>query len=406
MKNTLTVIFTLIFGSFNTIAQAQNDVNFTNFSTDNGLPDNYVRGGVVVDQNNIKWFGTASGLAKYNDTTFTTYTTADGLVDNSINCLEVDASNQIWVGTDNGVSRFDGTTWTTFTSTDGLIDNSVVYLKTGLDRSMWIATGNGVSKYLDGIWTNYNTGNGLITNSINTISIDSTGNVWLGSLMEGAIMFDGTHFTSLTTTNQLADNNVFAIGVDNQNQKWIGTYMGVSVFNANNEFVTTYNKDNALHDNFVVDIIMDSKNRILVGEFADYNNEGGISFFDGTNWHFYTIADGLVDMQIKRMALDQSGVVWIATGNGVSKLSIHVGIEELALKNCEVFPNPTQNKLFVRAQNADIMTFELYNIGGQMLQKSVFKMSEVIDLSGLEKGIYHVRISDQKSSSVYKIIKQ
>lgn len=80
---------------------------FTNYTTNEGLPDNNVNG-VAIDTSDVKWFGTQAGVAKFNDTTFTVYTTANGLIDNYINCIAADKNNNVWAGTDYGVSRFDG----------------------------------------------------------------------------------------------------------------------------------------------------------------------------------------------------------------------------------------------------------------------------------------------------------
>ena len=44
----------------------------------------------------------------------TNYTTANGLVDNFVQCVTVDQNNNVWFGTISGVSMFDGTNWTTY----------------------------------------------------------------------------------------------------------------------------------------------------------------------------------------------------------------------------------------------------------------------------------------------------
>jgi ligand-binding sensor domain-containing protein len=51
--------------------------------------------------------------------------------------------------------------------------------------------------------------------------------------------------------------------------------------------------------------------------FSYYNS--GLSYFDGNNWETFTTADGLADNSIKDMTIDQSGNIWFAHSDKVSK---------------------------------------------------------------------------------------
>jgi signal transduction histidine kinase/ligand-binding sensor domain-containing protein len=57
----------------------------------------------------IIWFGTTSGLVKFNHTTCTEtwYTKDDGLPDNTIYAIAPDKSGKLWLSTNRGISRFD-----------------------------------------------------------------------------------------------------------------------------------------------------------------------------------------------------------------------------------------------------------------------------------------------------------
>jgi len=76
MKNVFFSVFSCILICTSFLLHAQ---VFTNYSTINGLPDNYVNG-VAVDANNNKWFGTQAGVGKFDNTNWTIYTTAQGLL--------------------------------------------------------------------------------------------------------------------------------------------------------------------------------------------------------------------------------------------------------------------------------------------------------------------------------------
>ena len=79
------------------------------------------------------------------------------------------------------------------------------------------------------------------------------------------------------------------------------------------------------------------------------------------------------------------------------------GVEEAAEAAIQVWPNPTHGLLHIEAEDMDKV--ELCNLLGQVVLQA--EKVETIDLSGLEKGIYFVMVSDKKSvKAVTKIIKE
>lgn len=374
---------------------------FTNFNTSNGLPDDYVSGGVAIDTNNNKWFGTAAGVAKYNDTTWTIYTTSQGLIDNNTNCIAVDKNNNIWVGTNSGVSKFNGNTWTSYTSSNGLADNNVYYIACDIDGCIWFATYNGTSRLNGSTWTTFTTSNGLPSNSINFITVDASGNKWFGTQMGGMSKYDNTTFTNFTTNDSLMDMNVFAIACDSGGNKWVGTWYGMSKFDNSDNWVANYRSYNGLFNEFIRDIDADAKGNVWIGMFADYNQEGAITRLNGNDWTTYTVNDGLVNKQIIRMAVDKQCNLWIATGGGVSKLTIYSGINEYKdLGYITTYPNPASDKITVKFNDnspGNGQLIELYNCIGQKIYgvEVSQNISEItIPLNNCKNGIYYIKYNE------------
>jgi len=83
-----------------------------------------------------------------------------------------------------------------------------------------------------------------------------------------------------------------------------------------------------------------------------------------------------------------------------------VSVEDIALNpsNIVLYPNPVQNILFIDA-DADISQVEIYNIQGQRLQVEVIN-NKVIDTDNLASGVYMLRITSDKGTSVHKFVKQ
>ena len=88
----------------------QKNIRFDRITTEQGLPDNYVRS-VVQDNRGFMWFGTAAGLAKYDGYRFTVYQhdidSPDSISSNEILSVFEDRQGTLWIGTDAGLNRFN-----------------------------------------------------------------------------------------------------------------------------------------------------------------------------------------------------------------------------------------------------------------------------------------------------------
>ncbi len=71
-----------------------------------------------------------------------------------------------------------------------------------------------------------------------------------------------------------------------------------------------------------------------------------------------------------------------------------------------IFPNPTNSIINVNSKNT-ITSLELYDVQGRLLETSIEnKSSTTIDISSKQNGIYFLKITSEKGSSVEKIIKE
>jgi ligand-binding sensor domain-containing protein len=380
-------------------------ITFTNYTHLDGLPDDYICGGVAVDTNNNKWFGTAAGVAKYDNTSWTVYDTTDGLLDMHINCVAVDKDNNIWVGTIKGVNKFNGTTWTSYTIFDGLIDNDVSYIAGDLTGTMWFVTTIGVSKF-DGTWHNYTTIDGLPSDYVTFVTVDSLNNKWFGTFGGGVSKYNNSVFTNFSTSDSLQDNNVFTIAIDHNYHKWIGTWYGMTEFDSGNVWVANYDSIQGLYNNYIRDIVVDSKGNIWIGMFADYNSDGGITRYDGNTMTSYTTTDGLVDKQVIRLAVDKDNAVWIATGLGVSKVVDESGIARNDQKiSFAVYPTVADDQIqIVPVENSGSYQIDIFNSAGQYFYNGRFSGPQMIDISEFPCGCYFVRLISSDKINVTKII--
>ncbi|HXZ25563.1 MAG TPA: two-component regulator propeller domain-containing protein, partial [Nitrospiria bacterium] len=208
----------------------------------------------------------------------------DGLPDKWVYTLSLDQDNVLWFGTESGVSRFDGTTWTTFTHKDGIgadvasdagsgtaqfpvgttppasnggaeggdydygssssahhhmnlekqnagpNPNFIISSLVDNQNRKWFGTwGAGVSRYDGKTWTTFTKEQGLGGNFVLRLALDPQGHVWVGT-DGGASWYDGAHWHTISTAQGLPSNYVFSILFDDRGHRWFGTLNGLSVF--------------------------------------------------------------------------------------------------------------------------------------------------------------------------------
>lgn len=101
------------------------------------------------------------------------YNLNNGLAGNNVYCAVEDNDGFIWFGTETGLSRFDGTHFKNFTVTDGLPDNEIIAMAVDQDGRIWIAPfKNEICYYYKGKF--YNKENDSLLNNLKLESFSNS----------------------------------------------------------------------------------------------------------------------------------------------------------------------------------------------------------------------------------------
>ncbi len=323
------------------------------FSVADGLPELRIRD-LYIDEYDRIWIALRAGLMKYNDGTFITYDADDGLLDERIQTITVEDYDRIWLGTEHGISLFDGENFQNFTREHGL--PAIIIYSSIIDRegNIWFGTlGGGITMYAGDYFHSYDIDNGLTNNVVTGFEEDSENNIWIATYGGGVLKYDGEQMIPYTEADGLLDNKVYTLFEDSHRQIWAGTRDGISIFDGerfysleedefpfrvvrkifedpeNNEFwIATYNEGviqlreegyvqhylgNGFLHNTVMDIKQDDNGNYW---FATY---GGAAKYDGHQFTFFTIADGLPSNGVIQIHIDHRGHVWFSTFNGIAR---------------------------------------------------------------------------------------
>lgn len=256
-------------------------------------------------------------------------TVESGLSQNSVLAIAQDSSGFMWFGTRYGLNRYDGHNFKIFqTDTSKLTsisDNYITTLLCDSKHNLWIGTGHGLNKFnarnntFEHFYFNQKLNSQA--NSIICIFEDTQGHIWAGT-WDGLYLLKKDQKESfksfkLSPLKNNAANTIHAIYQDNDGFFWIGSSTGLYRLNIKNGSYLKQGPVNLapINNNFITSIVGDKQNRIWIGTQND-----GLDLYQKSSQSFshFTHADGLVSNNIRRIIIDKTGRLWLATLEGLS----------------------------------------------------------------------------------------
>jgi len=331
-------ILPLIFILFAYNASAQNNnLLFNHITTKNGLSNNIVNT-VYQDKNGFMWFGTFSGLNKFDGYKFTTYKTniddKYAIGSNYIVDILEDSDSIFWIATaDSGIYILNRASGLFTPFLKNTINNKIRDIFEDSKNTIWIATAGG------GLYQ-YNKNDSSIINFINdadnkasipnnyltSIIEDTLHNLWLGTTTGKLIEYNPK--TSAFTNHKLFNKSqglrfsTFQgkVYVDSENDIWYCTPIGLFAYNQKTNSIKHYKKGGTHHNlssNAVTSVIEYKKGLFFIttdhGGLNILNKKTGkISYHKSVKWDNTTISNN----QLYNLYKSREGIVWIGSYNG------------------------------------------------------------------------------------------
>ncbi len=342
----------------------------------------------------------------------------DSISNNSIMCIYEDASGLIWVGSfGDGVNKFNPRKKNVLhfnhdpRDSAGINSNKINCFHECSDGNIWIGTrGMGVS-ILDPLTNEIKPldadrwGRSTEQENIQALAEDNDGIVWMGTSVGGLMSFDKSinelkiFRHSEVEENSLINDTVFALEIDNDGKLWIGTSGGLNRYDKSTDEFKVFRKDpsdpgslrsdrirslvfgsdeflwitteygglNSLDtrtlkmrfyqgdgkleiDNVMLSVAEDSHGRIWTG------TPTGLYMFEKTSGRFtkFTEKEGLPNNFINAIIIDDQGLVWVTTNNGVAKLDSDGKVLKLYDKGDGFQSNEFNNKSALKLSDGRI----------------------------------------------------
>ncbi|MCW8848703.1 MAG: triple tyrosine motif-containing protein [Melioribacteraceae bacterium] len=372
------LLFPSYFVLANSFSTENSNYNFKKIGIEEGLSQSSISS-IVQDSRGYIWFGTATGLNRYDGYEFVIYQNdfndSLSISDNDITELYQDKNGFLWIGTTDGIlNKFDPLT-ETFEHFD-IAKSSEWYSLEEQDFYNYPLT---FTRYLN--------------STITSITEDKQGFLWIATWGKGLVKFNPSngakryYYHLRNNSNSLSSNKIVSLLNDNNNNLWIGTFGGGLnrvQLNLNNSedilFEKFYLNSKFLFGTIITSIIEDSENNIWIGGYstgvfkipskirikseaeitsdfqsssyiskldpnifnvmalvADKNSniwvgtygKGLFAYFSKSNNYKHFIAETnnpktISENEIQSLFVDNSGILWIGTqlSSGINKLEI------------------------------------------------------------------------------------
>lgn len=277
------------------------------FNTARGLADDNEIRKILVEPDGSVWFATAGGASRFDGHEFVNFTTDDGLPDNFIANMARDNRGNIWFSTVTGIARFDGKKIDKWTGAQVANLRFIDAIYAAPDGKVWFGSGQSDPATVfsfDGEHFSYFTGTNGPPSGVNKMAGDGKGNIWMTG-GPGLLRFDGTNFINVTKQAGLELGNTDTPSVDRNGKVWFGFSGGAGSFDGTN--VVTYDRSQGLGLEYVL------CTHIAPDGAVWFAGSGGVSRFDGTNFVNFTKEDGLPGDRIEFVTSSPDGVMYFGS---------------------------------------------------------------------------------------------
>ncbi len=291
------------------------------WTTEAGLPQNSVLC-LVQDKIGYIWFGTQSGLVRFDGVAFRVYNrwNTPHLNRDRITALYEDRDNGLWVGTDGGgLSLIKNHKWTSYTTKEGLSNDSVRTLYCDREGSLWIGTANGLNRLAPGGKEKFEVltaGDDLWGNSITVITGSANTGPWIGTDDNGLYRINNGKCQPYKSEGELINRGITALCEDRSGRLWIGTQNGLLCLEKGRTR-RPIPTNHPLANNAVRSLLLDSNGVLWIGTDGE-----GIFQFSGNTFSSLPFSHGLTDDFIYGLLEDREANVWVGTfTGGLSRLT-------------------------------------------------------------------------------------
>jgi signal transduction histidine kinase/ligand-binding sensor domain-containing protein/CheY-like chemotaxis protein len=321
-------------------------LRFQHLSVEDGLAQESVLS-IAQDRDGFIWFGTQTGVSRFDGYRFTNYRNVVGdartLANNWVRVLLVDRKGRLWLGTDGGLDLFEPSTqgFTHFLPTgSGRRGNGDRHIHAILEDGgdgLWLATSDGLQHFdtATGRFTSWHHEPGnertLGDDQVNALALDPLGRLWVGT-STGLDSFDLAtgRFEHHGAALNPRDVSVRSLLVDAAGALWIGSMGGLERWQDDGKGGTAHRSfglEEGIRPGEISVLYEDVEHQVWAGTREDgmYRWQSPVGRFENFR-KLVTDPHSLADNRVSALYRDRVGTFWAGTWYaGVSRVDLGSG---------------------------------------------------------------------------------
>ncbi len=285
------------------------------FNHADGLSNDVVHS-LFEDREGNVWAGTANGLDRFREFAVTTLSKREGLVQDLVTSVLASVSGGLWVGTAGGVNRVLGDNISLFDRRNGLPSVSASGLFEDQDGGLWVATGKGLTYEERG---RFHLLNGSVPGNIGSITAavqDHNRDIWFSDPEHGLVRIRDRQFVEILPWSQFRNRQAWALETGaHAGELWLGfSPEGLACWKPGHA-TRWFGRENGLAPGAVVDLHRDRDGALWIA------TQNGLSRLSHDRLATLDKATGLPCEHIQAMLQDDDGAIWLNTTCGMVRIA-------------------------------------------------------------------------------------
>jgi ligand-binding sensor domain-containing protein len=238
---------------------------------------------------------------------FIPYSVNEGLAQSQVRDIVQSEDGYLWIATVGGISRFDGNQFKTFNKSNGLMNNLTNALFVREDGAVVASCVGGLVTFEEGSITPF-TFEAPFENVLVNAFLDQPDRLILGTNGRGLLYFEEGRITGSLDLGSKGRNFIRCLS-ETSNGLLAGTKSGLILINADQEITN-------INDSISVTSITEGDGETWIAT----NGDGLFRYAKGELKQF-TKADGLKNMYVRDVCIDQEGYPWVISKNSIQHLN-------------------------------------------------------------------------------------
>jgi ligand-binding sensor domain-containing protein len=278
--------------------------HITRWNAENGLPSSSVSS-IVQTQDGYIWFGTYSGLARFDGVRFTVFDSNSGkLPHNEVVSLLATKDGALWIGTTGGAARYFQGRFEAFGANRGLPEAAVGPFTESGGRIFAVVQNHGIYRLEDGRFRPFGPAGLSAMSQLQSLQPAPGGGIWVAG---NAGVVQVSTFGAARSVDPAKTGPVRVIFADTDSSLWAGTSKGELM-----------HLRNGVWEKVPVPQILPRKELMLLSMMRDRagtlwigSDNSGLIAMAGSRIRAYKYSPGLPEPRITAVLEDAEGSLWL-----------------------------------------------------------------------------------------------